>query len=82
VIEYQGQRIGLLEDPETIEFMLQGRTGVACAEAEIELAEQGPQAAFLALDVEVLQGNGGILLTFVLGIQGGAAAQGDDETQY
>jgi len=54
MIEDQGQGIGLLKDPKTIEIMSERGTGITRTETEINLAQKGAKAAFFALYVEML----------------------------
>ena len=68
MIENKGQRIRLLNDAEFIQLVPEGCAGITRAETEVYLAEKGSQTTLFALNVEMFQGNGGVLLSFILGI--------------
>jgi hypothetical protein len=68
MIEDQWQGIRLLYHPKAVEAMPERGGGISCAKTEIKLAQQAAQTALLPLNIKVLEGNGGVLLSFILGI--------------
>ena len=68
MIENKGQRIRLLNDAEFVQVVPERCAGITRAETEVYLAEKGSQTTFFALNVKVLEGNGGVLLSFILRI--------------
>ena len=57
-----------MNDAEFVQFVPERRAGITGAETEIDLAEKGSQTTFFALNVKMIEGNGGVLFSFILRI--------------